>query len=214
MLLTNAMKNMASVSVLRALAVVLIAFPVGGCYSLTELRVSQQIGSGEQQVTVGLWVRAPGMGGDVPVGNALTAVVFYPLDVFMSSVVAVGAICDPEVDISWGPVGAVAGIALPWVTLIPHVCLPGFMMQPSPDAHLDPQEFATLVSRIRTGDGLAAYLEIVDPAVRVCSGEIVLSVVLLGPVEPTAQRAQSSSRRHLAPRLSGRDLGQASRLPP
>ena len=164
------------------LAMLLFALGAGGCYSLTQLRASQVIRtSGETQV-VAVWFMAPGNpmgGGSSPVAEAATAVIFYPLDVLISTAVAVRALFHPGMDITWGPVGAVAGITLPWVTLIPHLYPPLCMLWPTPEVNLSPAEFQSLVARIRQGDGLSAYRELVDVELWACQDAVMMSVVLL-----------------------------------
>ena len=120
-------------------------------------------------------------GGDAPVAEAATAVIFYPLDVLISTAVAVRALFHPGIDITWGPVGAVAGITLPWVTLIPHLYPPLCMLWPTPEVNLSPAEFQSLVARIRQGDGLSAYRELVDVGLWACQDAVMMSVVLVTP---------------------------------
>lgn len=148
------------------LAATWLVLPAGGCYSLAQLRVSQVIQADDQRVVVGVWFMAPGhllTGGDVPVAEAVTAVLLYPLDVLNSTVTAVRAPFDSDLDITWGPAGAVVGIALPWVTLIPYLYPPLCLLRPASEVQLSASDFAELVSRIRQGDGLSAYRALVAP---------------------------------------------------
>ena len=164
------------------LAVLLCALPSAGCYSLSQLRLDQVVRTSDDAVTLGVWFMARGCpmsGGDAPVAEAVTAILFYPLDVLLSSVVAARAPFDPRLDITWGPVGAVAGIALPWVTLIPHLYPPLCVLRPAPEVSLSASDFANLVDRVRGGDGLSAYRQLVGSELSACPGEVIVSVVLV-----------------------------------
>lgn len=103
----------------------------------------------------------PITGGDSPAVEAVGSILLYPLDVLASTAVAVSAPFDARTDITWGPVGALAGICLPWVTLIPYGYPPLCMPQPSPVVELGAEDFEDLLVRIRSGDGITAYRQLV-----------------------------------------------------
>lgn len=174
-------------------ALLLLALPSAGCYSLTQLRVRQVIRAGDHHAVVGVWFMAPGnpiTAGDAPAAEAVCAVIFYPFDVLFSTAIAIRAPFDSDLDITWGPVGAVAGIALPWVTLIPHIYPPLCLLRPTPEVELSSSDFADLVSRIRQGDGLAAYRALVAPELWACDRQTMMSVMLI--VSPDNAAAQHS----------------------
>lgn len=179
-------------------AALFLALPVGGCYSLTQLRVSQVIRVADQRAVVGVWFMAPGhilSDGQVPVAEAAVALLLYPLDVLFSTMVAVRAPFDPDLDITWGPVGAAAGIALPWVTLVPHLYPPLCLLRPAPEVELSSSDFADLVARIRQGDGLAAYRALVAPELWACDRQTMMSVVLLvDPEDAAAPQGHAAGR--------------------
>ena len=153
-----------------------------GCHSLTQLRVRQEVVCAEQRVVLGVWFlgRAhPVTGGDAPAVEAVTSVILYPVDVLASLAVAVRAPFDPRLDITWGPVGALAGICLPWVTLVPHLYPPSCLLEAAPRVELRAAEFEELRARTRAGDGLRAYRELVAPGSWACGREAMTAVELL-----------------------------------
>lgn len=137
--------------------------------------------------------------GQVPVAEAAVALLLYPLDVLFSTMVAVRAPFDADLDITWGPIGAAAGIALPWVTLVPHLYPPLFLLRPVPEVELNPSDFADLVARIRQGDGLAAYRAVVAPELWACDQQTMMSVVLIvGPETAAAPPGHAAGRPEVA----------------
>jgi len=182
----------------KSLTIALLLIFCAGCHSLTQLRVEQEILSGDQRAVVGVWFMGRGQpitGGDAPVVEAVTAVLLYPLDVLSSSAVAVCAAFDANMDITWGLVGAAAGIALPWVTLVPHLYPPPCMFRPAPSVELSVSDFELLLTRIRSGDGMATYRELVDHKSWACGREPMMCIVLVeGPHAAAAQQAQRAGR--------------------
>lgn len=144
---------------------VLTACLLSGCYSLAELRLHQPVRSGEDNVVLGIWIRAPGPVLSEPrlwLYDAVIATVLYPWDVVSSTYTAVTAPFDPDLDISMGPIGAICGIALPGPTLIPYIYPPYPMLAQPRAIELDASSYASLLARIETGDGVGAYRDIVD----------------------------------------------------
>lgn len=149
---------------LRSVPVLAVAALLASCHTLAQLRVHRTVRSPDSTAVLGIWIRAPGpVLSDPPkwLADAFVAVLFYPLDVLSSTVVAVGAPFDPDLDIAWGPAGALAGIALPGLTLMPYLYPAFHMMFPPPDLPLEPASFDALLARIQAGDGLGAYCDIV-----------------------------------------------------
>ncbi|MFO1050622.1 MAG: hypothetical protein U1F36_00240 [Planctomycetota bacterium] len=134
----------------------------GSCYSIASLRVTQRVSSGEQSAVLEMWVDAPGPmePNSDPFGRVVAGVLFYPFDKLFSLINAVHAPFDPDIDIRYGPLGALAGITLPEITLVP------FVMQADTGAReveLPSDAFARLVEDARRGEGIATYLELVKP---------------------------------------------------
>lgn len=142
-------------------AAALAALPLlGGCYSLAQIRLTERVKTDNASLDLWVWIDAPGpvlSEPPMPVFDAISALIFYPVEVLLDTSVALRAPFDPTLDIRWGPLGALGGIALPWVTLVPDF----FKPLPLPDITLEPAAFDLLVSRIGRGDGVAAYREIV-----------------------------------------------------
>lgn len=145
--------------VLRCLSIVLLA-PVllTSCYSLAKCRMDQRVSSPDTTVVFSVWVNAPGPPRSSPrnpVLGAITAVGLYPYDVVFSTCGALAAPFDPDLSIRWGPLGAVAAITLPGVTLVPYIYGPlGW------DIELEQSAFQGLINRCRTSDATQAYREI------------------------------------------------------
>ena len=111
-----------------------------------------------QALTLDLMIDAPGpIPTPLPVLDVCIPLFLYPIDKFLSSYVAIWASFDPNLEIQWGPVGALAGVTLPWVTLIPYLYPP----HPLADVDLDPQVFDELRQRVHESDGVDAYIELV-----------------------------------------------------
>ena len=133
---------------------------LGGCYSLAQCRLPVHVKTDDASVALWVWIDAPGpvlSDPPSPVRDAITTLVLSPFELLLDTAVAVRAPFDPDLDIRWGPVGAVAGIVLPWVTLVPDF----YEQLPIPEITLEPSAFDVLVSRIRSRDGFDAYREIV-----------------------------------------------------
>jgi hypothetical protein len=128
---------------------------------MSRIRMSQCVRTENQAVTLDLMIDAPGpvlSSPPHPVLDVCIPLVLYPVEKFLSMLVAVQAPFNADLDIRWGPVGALAGLTLPWVTLIPFILPPN----PLADVHLDPPVFDELCRRVREGDGVEAYTEIVQ----------------------------------------------------
>ena len=129
---------------------------LGGCFSLAQRRMDQTVRTDGATAKLSIWIdsRAP-MHHEPrqPVSEALASLALYPVDVVYSSLAAVTAPFDSDVAIRFGPVGAIAGIALPWITVMPEIYGP----MPFHDVAIERRDFDELVLRIEAGDGVAAY---------------------------------------------------------
>ncbi len=171
---------------------------LASCYSLSELRVHATVRSGPDSVVLGIWIRAPGpVLSDPPIWpfDAAVAILFYPWDVAVSTWVAVSAPFDPDLDVSFGPIGALSGIVLPGVTLMPYVYPAYHMMFPPPDVQLDAASFRSLVARIEAGDGLRAYRDIVGSFPWDGGSEAMLAIELIGSHPQAAQQGATAGER-------------------
>jgi hypothetical protein len=145
-------------SATAVLVLLVAALGASSCHSLTRIRRSHEVRCAGAATLLEVWVDAPGPILRSPpnaVYDTVVPVLLYPLDKLSSLIVAVRAPFDPDIDLQWGPFGAVAGITLPWVTLMPFV-YPPFEWA---TVELEPAAYADLLSRIDAGDGAAAYLE-------------------------------------------------------
>lgn len=157
--MTRTKRRSVSIAGLPAVAIVM-----AGCHSLAELRVHRTVHTDRESAMVGIWIRAPGpvlSDPEHPVYDAAIALVFYPWDVVSSTIAAVRAPFDADLAITWGPIGAVAGIALPGLTLMPYLYPARHVTFPPDAVELDAASLDELASRIAAGDGVAAYREIV-----------------------------------------------------
>ena len=113
------------------LLVLLISLCMTSCYSMASTRHEVVIFSKEspKALVIHGWVDR---GWIVNMGphRGFTNVVFYqvpqvlllyPLDIVMSSALAFDAMCNPALDVRWGPLGAAMAIVLPGVTAFPGV---------------------------------------------------------------------------------------------
>jgi hypothetical protein len=128
---------------------------------MARIRMSRNVTTENRAVTLDLMIDAPGpvlSGPPIPVLDAGISLVLYPVDKFLSTLIALQAPFNADLDIRWGPVGALAGMTLPWVTLIPYLLPPN----PLADIDLDPRVFDELCRRVREGDGVDAYTELVQ----------------------------------------------------
>ena len=159
------------------LAVPLLALSLlAGCHSLAGIRVDQRVHAGDRSAELALWCRASDSilsDGEMPVYEAFVALLLYPIDVIASTCTAVSAPFDDRLEIRGGPVGALAGICLPWVTLVPYVYPPFHLMMPPKELELTPAEFDLLLQRVQAGEGAAAYRELGKEA---RLGELVYAV--------------------------------------
>ncbi|MCU0862419.1 MAG: hypothetical protein MUC36_01385 [Planctomycetes bacterium] len=157
-------------------AVPLLALSLlAGCHSLAGIRVDQRVHAGDRSAELALWCRAPDsiLSGETPLYEAFVALLLYPVDVIASTCVAVSAPFDDRLEVRGGPVGALAGICLPWVTLVPYVHPPFHLMGQPKELELTPAEFDLLLQRVQAGDGAAAYRELGKAA---GLGELVYAV--------------------------------------
>ena len=150
---------------------------LAGCHSLAGIRVDQRVHAGDRSADLALWCRAEDSilsDGDVPVYEAFVALLLYPVDVIASTCMAVSAPFDDRLEVRGGPFGALAGICLPWVTLVPYVYPPFHLMVPPKELELTPAEFDLLLQRVQAGEGAAAYRELGKGA---GLGDLVYTVV-------------------------------------
>ncbi|MCC7396521.1 MAG: hypothetical protein IT455_05585 [Planctomycetes bacterium] len=162
----------------RSRATIVAALLLASCHSLAGVRVDQRLCADDRTAVLGLWCRAPHSvlaDGEAPVAEAAAALVLYPLDVLLSTMVAVRAPFDAKLEVRGGPFGAVAGICLPWVTLVPYIHPPFHVMFAPQQLDLTPPEFDRLLARIRAGDGVAAYRELGRGGL----GDVVYAVEML-----------------------------------
>lgn len=120
-----------------------------GCHSLARLRFEQTIRTDGRQAILGLWTDGVPL---LPPNDPVQPLVCYPFDVLASTWFAVVAPFTPDLDIRWGPIGALAGIVLPGLTL---TCTA--WVYPPVEARLAPEEFDRLVESIQTENPVAAY---------------------------------------------------------
>jgi len=180
----------------RSASLFAVSFLLTSCYSLATLRVHQTVRADQHEVVLGVWIRAPGpvlSDPDLPVYDAAVAIVFYPLDVVASTCVAVSAPFDPDLDISWGPIGAIAGVLLPCVTLMPYLYPARHMMFPPPNLEVDRPAFEALISRVTAGDGVRGYRDIVGQYPWDGGSDAMLSVELIEPCRAAADRPTAAS---------------------
>lgn len=138
----------------------LVAALLAGCHSLAGIRVDQRVRAEGRTADLALWCRAPESilsDGESPVGEAVIALLLYPVDVLASTYVAIRAPFEERLEVRGGPFGALAGICLPWVTLVPYVYPPFHVMFQPKEIELSPAEFDRLLERVRAGDGVDAY---------------------------------------------------------
>lgn len=174
--------------------IALLAF-LSGCYSMTRVRMLQGVTTDGDAATLEVWVDSPGpVLSDPPVlaYDVIVPVVLYPLDKLSSLLIAIKAPFDPATDIRWGPIGALAGITLPWVTLIPDLYGP----LPLRDVVLDRVDFDRLMTRVRQGGGVRAYIDIVKDC-RWRGGQSALHSVRVydGPPSKTARHGAATDGR-------------------
>jgi len=162
---------------LRARCLVLL-LALGGCHSMARIRMVQAVRTEGGTAALDVWLDVPGP----LIEDPFTPLLFYPIDKISSLAVAFRAPFDPALDIQWGPLGALAGITLPYVTLIPGFYAP----LPLPDIVLEREAFDQLLARVQQGDGVRAYLDLV----RECSwrgGEARLHAVYVHDGAPAAR---------------------------
>ncbi|MFG0316213.1 MAG: hypothetical protein ACF8XB_02990 [Planctomycetota bacterium JB042] len=167
----------------RALLAVTVLLPATtGCLSLARIVVREEVRS---ESGAGLALRvtcdAPGpvlTSPALPVADAALALILYPLDVLASTSTAVSALTDEDLGVRFGSAGALAGIALPWLTLVPYLKPPLIL----PERRIGDEEFARLAASFRTADEVAVYRELLgDP---ILDAEVdVHSVEAVGPPE-------------------------------
>lgn len=136
---------------------------LAGCHSLAGIRVDQRVTTGERAAVLALWCRAPESilsDGEAPVYEAFVALLLYPVDVLASAYVAVSAPFDEKLEVRGGPFGAVAGICLPWVTLVPYVYPPFHLMMQPKELALTSAEYEQLLARVAAGEGVEACREL------------------------------------------------------
>jgi hypothetical protein len=127
--------------------------------------------------------------------DAAVAIIFYPWDVVSSTCVAMSAPFDPDLDVSLGPIGALCGIALPGLTLMPYLYPAHHMTFPPPDVPLDASSFKSLVARIKAGDGLRAYRDIVGSYPWDGGSEAMITIELIEDPNEAAQQGAAADDR-------------------
>lgn len=145
----------------RALTLIAVLCSASACHSMARIRMSQNVRTEDRTVTLDLMIDAPGpvlSGPPHPVVDLCIPLVLYPLDKWLSFAIAVQAPFNADLDIQWGPVGALAGLTLPWVTLIPYIFPPERLA----DVDLNPEVFDEFCHRVQRGDGVRAYTELVQ----------------------------------------------------
>lgn len=197
----------------RSAMLVAAASLLAGCYSFSELRVHETVRSGPDTAVLGIWIRAPGpVLSDPPMWlfDAAVAIVFYPWDVVSSTCVAVSAPFDPDLDVTLGPLGVVCGIALPGLTLMPYLYPARHMAFPPPDVSLDESSFKSLVARIKAGDGLRAYRELVGKYPWDGGSEAMISIELIEDGLGAAQQDAEWDRAPRSPVAEGQRSNSAT----
>ena len=141
---------------MRRLGLMLTLTAPLSCFSLTQVRVSHQVYSASTVADLEIWLD------DRPIVTpsrdaAIAGLFLYPLDVFFSTLLALHAPFDSDLRIRGGPAGALAGIALPWVTLVgENTLLPSLLLW-RPPTELDQTSFDQLIARIKKGEAVEAY---------------------------------------------------------
>jgi len=179
---------------LRSCAAVAILLAASGCYSLARVGHSVVVRSETEEATLRVWVNSTGpvlSSPPNPVWEVVCPVLVYPMDVLGSLFMAGQAPFDPDLDIEWGPVGAVAGIVLPWVTLLPDL----YSWTTVEDVELSPAAFSALLDGIRNGDGIPAYEEILEEAPWPAGQGPLISVELEGDVRPVDALTEDGPKR-------------------
>ncbi len=134
---------------------------LGSCYSLAQTPLTRRIRTEGATVVLRIWINNPGpvlSAPPSPLHDAIHVLLLYPVEIVLDTGIAVTAPFDPDFEIRWGPIGAVAAIVLPGVTLMPDFYLPPGIRE---DVVLEEPAFDDLVARVRSGDGIKAYHEIV-----------------------------------------------------
>lgn len=140
----------------RGLALVTLLLAVG-CYALSNVRSTETIATDGKLATLEIWSEAHGpILSDPRIWplDAITALVFYPLDVIASSAYAIQAIDDPDLEVRYGPVGALVGIVLPFFTVIPDIY---YGISWERYRRLETEQFDRLVRACWSGHGAAVY---------------------------------------------------------
>lgn len=148
-----------------------------GCYSLAQVGLPEELRTdGGRSVLIRTWIDSEPpvfTSPRIPLADAAFGLLLYPVDVVLSAGCAWHAVTDESFDIRGGPIGALAGIALPWVTLVPDLFPPTISVHRVTDAELD-----ALVARIRAGDGRDAYNEVIACHHWLGGAEALISVEL------------------------------------
>lgn len=139
-------------------AALLGASTLQSCYSFTIFRETVTLEAPGRPSKVVVEVRdvaGDGVFASEPGGAAVASVMMYPFDVVVSTFVACQAMFDRNLEVQWGPAGALLGISLPGPTLFPGV---GHV--PRPERSVDPKVFDELLQAIRDGKEEAVFRRI------------------------------------------------------
>lgn len=122
---------------------------LSGCYSLACTRTDMCITTRKRPevVVFRVWIAA-GQLQPVSLETTVQTLAAYPIDVLASATVALLAPFNPEFDVRFGPLGAVAGILLPGFTVTTF--LDGFSWDGG--FVVSQSEFETLLAATRGGD--------------------------------------------------------------
>lgn len=84
------------------------------CYSFAEVRREVSVRTEKETVALSIWVSDQGIihGGEL-------LMVLWPVHAFLAASAAIQAPFNGDYDIQWGPLGALAGIVVPGLTVLP-----------------------------------------------------------------------------------------------
>jgi len=121
-----------------------------GCFSVARTREHEVIASEGRTATLAVLIDAPG-----PMLGPI-ALLLWPVETVFDIGLAVRAPFDRDLDVRWGPLGALGAIVLPGLTVVPYFYAP-VLGWPT---NVPPATFDALLERVRAGDGVAAYREL------------------------------------------------------
>jgi hypothetical protein len=137
-----------------------VLLAAAGCFTVARTREREVIETEGRTATLAVLIDAPGVFGLGP-----AALLFWPVETVVDVGLAVRAPFDPDLDIQWGPLGALGAIVLPGLTVLPYIYRPPLgWPRNGPPANVPPATFDALLARVRAGDGVAAYHELLGDA--------------------------------------------------